>query len=105
VEELRVTKIAAEDYTLWRRFYQQFPSVKALRTEDTNNYCIARTLLQDHEEPDDGLTFLPALEEIELGKNPSSTHESQYGTELAAFQPFVTARQQAGRPVKVFFRP
>jgi hypothetical protein len=82
----------------WRRFYERVPSVKALRTEGVNNYSVARTLLQDHGEPDD-LAFLPALEEIDLGKRPLYRSERQ----IAAFQPFVSARQQAGRPVKVFF--
>ncbi|KAF8473650.1 hypothetical protein DFH94DRAFT_137259 [Russula ochroleuca] len=108
VEELRVTFDEAdanvwEDFIPWRRFLQQFSSVKALRTEGANNFYIARTLLQDHEEPGCDLAFLPALEEIELGKNSMSTPESQRGLELAAFEPFVSVRQQAGRPVKVFF--
>jgi len=89
----------------WRRFYQQFPSVKALRTVDTNNACIARTLLQCHGDPDGDLPFLPALEEIGLGKNPLLTYETEHGRELAAFQPFISARQQLGHPVKVSFRP
>jgi hypothetical protein len=85
----------------WRRFYQQFPSVKALRG-GINNHIIALTLLQNRgpREPD-GLAFLPALEEIDLGKTPF--YESDRGLQLAAFQPFVFARQQAGRQVKVFF--
>ena len=88
----------------WRKFLQQFPSVKVLRTEDKNN-CIARIFLQlqGHEEPGDDVTFLPALEEIELYNNSSSINGSQCGPELAAFKPFVSARKQAGRPVKVFF--
>jgi hypothetical protein len=87
----------------WRRFYQQFPSVKALRTESANVSCVARTLLQGHEAPDGDLAFLPALEEIGLVDNPSLIYASEHGREVAAFQPFVSARQQAGRPVKVFF--
>jgi hypothetical protein len=102
VEVLRVT-FENENLVPWRRFYQQFPSVKALRTVDTNNACIARTLLQGHEDPDGDLPFLPSLEEIGLGKNPLLTHESEHGRELAAFQPFISARQQAGHPVTVFF--
>jgi hypothetical protein len=104
VEDLSVSFYeTAEDYIPWRRFYQQFPSVKALRTGGVYNYCIARTLHQDDGEPDD-LAFLPALEEIDLGEN-SLSFEGEGGSQLAAFQPFVSARQQAGRPVKVFFGP
>jgi hypothetical protein len=104
VEELRVTfnmeyVWVMEDSFPWRTFLQQFPRLKAIRTEGSNDYHIARTLLQDHEEPDGDPTFLPALEEVELSKDSLSTRES----DLAAFGPFVSARQQAGCPVKVFF--
>jgi hypothetical protein len=90
-----------ENFIPWRRFYQQFPGVKTLRTEGTNSSCIARTLLPDHEVSDDDLAFLPALEAVGLGKNPLLTDEGKRGPELAAFGPFVSARRQAGRPVKV----
>ena len=108
VKELRVTfeKTSAnqwENVIFWRRFLLQFPSVKALRTENADNHSIARSLLRDNEEADRDLDFLPALEEIELGKSTLATDESQRGPELAAFQPFISARQQAGRPVKAFF--
>ena len=93
-------KTAAEEYVPWRWFLQQFPSVKILRTEGENNYCIARSLLQGHEEPDDDPALLPALEEIELC-NSLATNEIQRESELAAFEPFVYARQQAGRPVNI----
>jgi hypothetical protein len=109
VEELCVNfafaEMDAEDCILWRRFYQQFPSVKVLRTEGANYSCIACTLLQDREEPDDVLALFPALEEIELGNGEFWIHQRRGESELAVFQPFVSARQQAGRPVKVFFRP
>jgi F-box-like len=111
VEELRVTfdKIAVHvwvDSIPWRRFLQQFPNLKALRTEGiegANTYGFARSLLQDHEESGDDLAFLPTLEEIEFGNNPLSTDRRQRGSELAAFQRFVSVRQQAGRPVKLSF--
>jgi hypothetical protein len=85
-----------EDYIPWSKFYQHFPSVKTLQV----THSMARTLRQDHGEPEDS-AFFPALEEIELyacSLNDKTRPESQ----LAAFQPFVSARQQAGRPVKVF---
>jgi hypothetical protein len=106
IEELKLTiaSVVWVDGILWRRFYQQFPSVKALRTEGANNaYWIARTLHQGHGEPGD-LSFLPALEEIDLGRG-SLTDESEWESQLACFEPFVSARQQAGRPVRVFFSP
>jgi hypothetical protein len=111
VEVLKVTfdKMAMADTDrvkdiMWRRFYQQFPSVKVLRTEGASNTdYIARTLHQVDGRPD-GLGFFPALEEINLGKN-SSTDKRERESQLVAFEPFVSARQQASRPVKVFFGP
>ena len=107
VEELRVTitsdevdtKIFWENLILW---LQQFPRVKTLRTKCANNYSMARALLQDHEGAEGYLPLLPALEEIELKKDRfESRHRPD--AQLAAFKPFAYARQQAGRPVKIFF--
>jgi hypothetical protein len=113
VEDLRVIfdKLSVHvwvDNIPWRRFLLHFHNLKALRIEsvdDVRTYSIARSLLQDHEEPGNDIAFLPSLEEIELGKVPSSIDESECGPELVAFQRFVTARQQAGRPVKLSFGP
>jgi hypothetical protein len=105
VEELhvildRIDVNVSEDFILWRGFFQQFPNVKALRTEGGNNDCIAGILFQDHQGSDD---VFAALEEIELSNDPSLTDESQRGPELAVIDSFVSARQQAGRPVKLFY--
>jgi hypothetical protein len=105
VEEIRITfditdDDLSENFIAWRRFFQQFPSVKIIQTEGADNYSVARILHQDHGKPDE-LSFLPVLEEIDLGQQPFD--EGQCGAELAAFEPFVSARQQAGRPVKVFY--
>jgi hypothetical protein len=118
VEELRVSidnidRVVTEDqnqdqnYVLWRRFYEHFPSVKVLQAGETSSShtppsFIARTLLQDCGEPD-GPAFLPALEEIDLGG--SSVFESERESQLATFQPFTSAREKAGCPVKVFYTP
>jgi hypothetical protein len=108
VEELRVTSFT--DIWVgnipWRRFLRQFSCVKALRIGGVKNSEIARLILRNYTEPDDHLPFLPALEEIELPKFEARETRSQFSkrtAELALFQPFVSARQQAGRPVKVFF--
>jgi hypothetical protein len=63
-------------------------------------YSSHRKVPQDHEVPD--LAFMPALEEIEVRLCPDSTPEHGEAIELAAFQPFVSARQKAGHPVKGF---
>jgi hypothetical protein len=44
------------------------------------------------------------LEEIDLGKE-SLTRKGQRKSHLATFQEFASARQQAGRPIKVSFVP
>ena len=97
----------SEDYILWRRFYHHFPSVKALRTKDAYNInCVARALCPDERKPVD-LALFPALEEIDLGKRSlnymSKSLCSALQPLLLSFQKFVSARQQAGRPVKAFF--
>ena len=115
VEELRVrfisSMMAAEDYMLWRTFYQQFPGVKVFRIDGALCFkrwricpdydLIAPTFLRDDEGSGAALDFLPALEEIQLDQDPVS--ESQRETKLGVFRPFVLARQQAGRPVRISF--
>jgi hypothetical protein len=100
---------AIEEYVPWRWFLQQFPSVKTLQTSCQNNDRFALYLLQCHEEHDDNLAFLPALKEIQLCKHPLATYDLSYEvytkSQLAAFEPFVSARQQAGRPVNVVLGP
>ena len=81
----------ASDTPQWLRIFQHFPSVRALRLEGTRCLYTACALHQGHEEPN-GLVLLPELEEIQLGKDFGS-----------GFLPFLSARQQAGRPVKVSF--
>jgi hypothetical protein len=86
----------------WCSLLQQFPGVKTLRTRGVDSDYVARTLLhQNHEEPNDVLSFLPVLEEIELDKYVFSTLKSQRASQLVVLQPFVSARRGAGRPVRV----
>ena len=117
VEELRVTfgfaMMATEDHLLWRRHYGQFPGVKVFRIdgalsvkswEVNEDYdFLAPTFLRDNEGPAVALAFLPALEEIQLGQGWLWTPESQSETNLEVFRPFLSARQQAGRPVRISF--
>jgi hypothetical protein len=108
--ELHVTFLhnddASEDFIPWRTFLLQFPSVKALRIEGTNHLRIASVLHED----DGELNFylLPSLEEIQLCTGSFWAYKDQPGlgdTELAAFRPFVFARQQENHPVRVFWGP
>jgi hypothetical protein len=88
---------AEQEVIPWRRFFLQFPSVKALRLYRTNYRRVASAL---HQDSGDNLACFPALEEIELCMGSSSTPKG-HASKLAAFEPFVSARQQAGFPVKV----
>jgi hypothetical protein len=120
VEELRVTfgefSYDPGHFIPWRTFFQQFPCVKALRTEGAGDAWIARILLQCHDS-----TFLLALDELELGKDSNIRSVEKEGirtrsrrsallaqerlprARMAAIQPFISARQQVGRLVKVSF--
>ena len=89
----------------WRRFLLQFPRLNALHLEGVNCLRIASALHEDV----GGLLAFSSLEEIEI--YPSSESHAygdrrlQYTSaseQVAIFQPFVSARQQAGFPVKVF---
>ena len=77
-------------------FLQRFRSVKVLRVEHGVVLDIAKTLQPDDEPI---LDVLPMLEEIEIRTHLSESH---LVSELAvAFHPFIAARQEAGRPVKL----
>jgi hypothetical protein len=119
MEELRITfKFDKTDintlerFIPWHWFFQQFPCVKVLHTEGADDTRIARILLQGH-----GPAFLPALEELELGKNLNQllspgrqtrsweaellAQETRARARMSAIQPFISARRRVGRPVKV----
>jgi len=89
-----------------REFFRQFHSIKMLRV-DPFVPEVALYLQQG-----DGEAFLPLLEEIELSARPISRptegpdeeYQRRAAAELSAFEPFVSAREQAGRPVKVSHR-
>jgi len=86
--------------TPWRRFFELFHSVKVLRLQHDGVFDIAHSLQQDQEE---SVPVLPSLEKIVLYEglgSPESDLEDE-GTVMEAFGPFITARQQAGRPVKI----
>jgi hypothetical protein len=91
--------VAGRQYDLrLREFLRQFRSVKVLRLDRPFVPEIALSLQQD-----DGDTLLPLLEEIELSV-PRSTKGIDEEYQLAAFEPFVSAREHTGRPVNVFHR-
>jgi hypothetical protein len=86
----------------WRRFLRLFFSVKAFSMENGNILDLASSL-QPNDDGGPALDVLPVLEEIELCERIYfPEQETDIASGLAAFHPFVSARQQAGRPVRVF---
>jgi F-box-like len=88
------------EYFSLREFLRQFRSVRVLRVDPFIRQA-ALSLQQD-----DGEAILPVLEEIEvsisrLTKNSEEEYERHAAEALAAFEPFVSARERAGRLVKV----
>jgi hypothetical protein len=89
--------VREKEVITWRPFLEQFPSVKEFRIQGMNYYHrVASALLPYHERPN--LFVLPALERITFR---TTSYVADHASELAVFQPFVTARQQAGRQVEV----
>ena len=82
----------------WPALLEDFSNVKILRVEHGLVLDVAQSLsdLVD-------LGLLPALEEIELHSATSrnADHAEHISDTQRAFKPFVTARQQKGRPVKI----
>jgi F-box-like len=98
----RHTTDAWEDVIPWHRFLLPFSSVKSVMFDGTNYLRIANTLLRD--QGGSNLAFLPVLEKIEVCKYSSYSariSETQQALEQAAFESFVSAREQAGLPIKV----
>ncbi len=100
MEELFIVSLYYKDVSKevipWCTFLEQFPCVKEFRLQGMNNLRIASALYRPHGVPN--LAVLPALERLIICTDSSSVESS---SKLAVFQPFVSARQQAGRPVKV----
>ena len=97
----------SRDITSWehdfslREFLCQFRSVRVLRVDPFIRE-VALYLQQD-----DGEGILPVLEEIELSISrlkgySDEDYQGHAAEELAAFEPFVSARERAGRLVKVY---
>ena len=86
----------------WRSFLLQFPRVKALHLKGENYLHVANAL----QEGGGGPLSFSALEEIELCPRSSGSlsvyQQRTPSDQVAIFQPFVSVRQQAGLPIKVF---
>jgi len=84
-----------------REFLRQFRSVRVFRVDPFMRE-VGHYLQQD-----DGEAIFPALEEIELlisrlKGHSDEEHQRRAAEELAAFEPFVSARERAGRLLKVY---
>jgi hypothetical protein len=79
------------DLTQWRKLLRSFSDVKTLRVGDDFHGQISRSLQVDDGES--SLEFLPELKELHYPVYPRSYSDSN------AFEAFIDARQNAGRPV------
>jgi hypothetical protein len=97
-----VANYESEDIALWLRFLLQFPSIKALRLKGQNHFLVACALGQDHGQSK--YVVCPALKEIELcADSYLMSRPEERAIQLAAFEPFISARAQAGLTVNVFW--
>jgi len=100
MEELFINSLhdndKSEEDISWCTFLEQFPGVKEFRLKGTNFHRIASALHRPHGGLN--LAVLPALERLIVYTDSFSVESL---SKLAVFQSFVSARQQAGRPVKV----
>jgi hypothetical protein len=85
--------------TPWRKFLELFHDVKVLRLQHNIMFDIAHSL-QDQGKP---APVLPSLVEIELCTVEWPWNQDERRSAMELFEPFIAARQQAGRPVKIFW--
>ena len=87
----------------WRKLLKQFQNVKILQVQCDQVAEFAHLLQQYDEEPK--VDILPSLEEIELHAIafPASPGENSCASAFDSLQPFVAARQRAGRLVDVLW--
>jgi hypothetical protein len=85
----------------WRALFEQLQNVKVLRVQHGLEIQVADMLRQDDGRPTTNL--FPSLEGIDvyLGHSDVPILESEGTSGLGPFEALVTARQQAGRAVKV----
>ena len=93
-----------EEFFSLREFIRQFRSVRVLRVDPFMQEFVH--YLQQWQQ-DDGTAFLPVLEEVELSVlhlfgYSGEEYQRRAAEELAAFEPFVSARERAGRLLKVY---
>ncbi|KAH9071151.1 hypothetical protein EDB83DRAFT_318376 [Lactarius deliciosus] len=79
----------------WRGFFKHVPQVKRVRVLARVAPDVARSFQQGDQEPD--LDLLPALEVVEV----FSAVGHRYKSICSAFEPLITARKRAGRPIRL----
>ena len=87
----------------WSKLLEQFPNVKTLRVQCNQVIKVAHLLQQHDKEPT--ADIFPSLEEIELHATafPASPGENHCASAFDSLEPFVAARQRAGRLVEVLW--
>jgi hypothetical protein len=89
---------------LWRGFFEHLQNVKILRLQHGLEIQVADILRQDDTQPT--INLFPSLEGIEVYKRDLyhiPIPESGRTSGLGPFEALVSARQQAARPVKVYW--
>ncbi|KAH9173613.1 hypothetical protein EDB89DRAFT_708861 [Lactarius sanguifluus] len=79
----------------WRGFFKHVPQVKTVRVLARVAPDVAQSFQQGDQEPD--LDLLPALEVVEV----FSALGHRYKSICGAFEPLITARKRAGRPIRL----
>ena len=101
VEELIITlTIGSIQTDQWRGFCYHVPQVKMLRIPVNVALNVARSFRQGGHPV---LDVLPALERVEV-LSVVGLHDS-YESICDAFKPIIAARQRAGRPIRLSWRP
>ncbi|KAH8995379.1 hypothetical protein EDB92DRAFT_199557 [Lactarius akahatsu] len=81
----------------WRGFFKHVPQVKKVRVLSRVAPDVAHSFQQGDQEPD--LDLLPALEVVEV----FSALGHRYKSICSAFEPLITARKRAGRPIRLLW--
>ena len=100
VEELFLASFhnSSPPRTPWRKFLRLFNNAKVLRLQHNVMFDIAHSL----QDQGNSTSVLPSLEEIELSTGSWSWTQDERRSAMSPFEPFIAARQRAGRPVKIF---
>ena len=88
-----------QDRIQWREFFNRIRQVKIVRVHYQLALFVAHSLQRDDQEPD--LDLFPALEQVNVYLPIRSNGKARYVSIRDTFEPFMAARQQVGRPIRL----